>query len=57
MRTADIKQAIKTAQADGQVTAKEIDTLMLQVRDEGGLDDLERSVLLKYADSFSDETK
>ncbi len=57
MRTADIKQAIKTAQADGQVTAKEIDSLMLQVRDEGGLDDSERIALMKNADSFGDEAK
>ena len=57
MRTTDIKQAIKAAQADGQVTPTEIDSLMVRVRDGGGLDDSERIALMKAADSFSDETK
>ena len=57
MRASEIRLALKTANADGTVTPKEIDQLMLKVRDEGGLDNEERVALLKGSDAFDDETK
>ena len=53
-----IKQALTRYQAnDGKVDTAELDTLMLQARDAGGLDPTERAELLKAADGFDDSTK
>ena len=53
-----IRQALTTYKAnDGKVDTAELDKLMLQVRDAGGLDPAERAELLKAADGFDDSTK
>src|SRR3954467_9429362 len=53
-----IRQALTAYKAnDGKVDTAELDKLMLQVRDAGGLDATERAELLKAADGFDDATK
>ncbi len=53
-----IRQALTAYKAnDGKVDTAELDKLMLQVRDAGGLDPAERAELLKAADGFDDGTK
>src|SRR4051794_16764020 len=53
-----IRQALTAYKAnDNKVDTAELDKLMLQVRDAGGLDPTERAELLKAADGFDDGTK
>lgn len=52
-----IRRQLVQAQRDGKVDAKELDRLMLEVRDQGGLDATERAELLRVADGFDDATK
>lgn len=53
-----IRQALTNYKAnDGKVDTAELDKLMLQVRDAGGLSGPERAELLKAADGFDDGTK
>jgi pyrrolidone-carboxylate peptidase len=51
------KQLIQAQRGDGKVDAKELDQIMLKVRDAGGLDATERAELLKAADGFDDASK
>ena len=58
MNVDSIRRAITQAQAnDGKVDPGELDRIMLQVRDGGGLDPSERAELVKFADGFDDATK
>ena len=53
-----LRKALATAQkSGGKVDEKELDKMMLKVRDQGGLDPAERAELLKAADGFDDATK
>lgn len=53
-----IRQALTTYKAnDGKVDTQELDKLMLQVRDAGGLDATERAELINAASGFDDPTK
>ena len=53
-----IRQALTAYKAnDNKVDTAELDQLMLQVRDAGGLDATERAELMKAADGFDDGTK
>jgi pyrrolidone-carboxylate peptidase len=51
------KQLTQARRGDGKVDAKELDKIMLKVRDSGGLDATERAELVKVADSFDDATR
>ena len=51
------KQLVQAQRNDGKVDAKELDQIMLKVRDAGGLDATERAELLKAADGFDDASK
>lgn len=57
MNVDGIRRALTTAARDGKVDAADVDRIMLQARDGGGLSSLERSTLLKAADGFDDGTK
>lgn len=57
MNVDGIRRALTTAAHDGKVDAADVDRIMLQARDGGGLSSLERSTLLKAADGFDDGTK
>ncbi len=52
-----IRRALTAAARDGKVDTQELDRLMLQVRDAGGISASERAALLKAADGFDDATK
>jgi pyrrolidone-carboxylate peptidase len=49
--------AIKAASKDGRVDLGEIDRIMLQARDGGGLDAAERNALVEASKKFPEETK
>ncbi len=57
MNVDGIRRALTTAAHDGKVDAADVDRIMLQARDGGGLSSLERSTLLKAADGFDDGTR
>lgn len=57
MNVDGIRRALTTAARDGKVDSADIDRIMLQARDSGGLSSLERATLLKAADGFDDGTK
>jgi len=57
MSVEGIRRALTQARADGKVDTAEVDKIMLQARDGGGLDAAERTELLKAADGFDDATK
>lgn len=57
MNVDGIRRALTTAARDGKVDSADIDRIMLQARDAGGLSSLERATLLKAADGFDDGTK
>lgn len=57
MNVDGIRRALTTAARDGKVDAADVDRIMLQARDGGGLSSLERSTLLKAADGFDDGTR
>lgn len=52
-----IRKALTRAARDGRVDAAELDRIMLQARDGGGLSVQERTELLTAADGFDDATK
>ena len=53
-----IRQALTAYRAnDGKVDTQELDKLMLQARDAGGLDAAERAELITASSSFDDPTK
>ena len=53
-----IRRALVAARAgDGKVDPKELDRIMLQARDGGGLDTVERAELTRLADGFEDATR
>ncbi len=53
-----IRQALTAYKAnDGKVDTQELDKLMLQARDAGGLDPTERAELIKASSGFDDPTK
>lgn len=53
-----IRRALTQARrGDGKIDPKELDKLMLEVRDAGGLDATERAELLSAADGFDDATR
>lgn len=57
MNVDGIRRALTQAARDGKVDATDVDRIMLQARDGGGLSALERSTLLKAADGFDDGTR
>lgn len=58
MNVDSIRNAITQAKSnDGKVDPGELDKIMLQVRDGGGLDATEKAELVKFADGFDDATK
>lgn len=57
MNVDGIRRALTTAARDGKVDSADVDRIMLQVRDAGGLSSTERATLLKAADGFDDGTK
>lgn len=57
MNVDGIRRALTTAARDGKVDSADIDRIMLQARDAGGLSSVERATLLKAADGFDDGTK
>jgi pyrrolidone-carboxylate peptidase len=57
MNVDGLRRALTTAARDGKVDSADVDRLMLQVRDAGGLSATERATLLKAADGFDDATK
>jgi pyrrolidone-carboxylate peptidase len=57
MDVTGIRRALTTAARDGKVDAADVDRIMLQVRDVGGLSSTERTTLLHAADGFDDATK
>jgi pyrrolidone-carboxylate peptidase len=52
-----IRQGLTAARRDGKVDVGEVDRIMLQARDGGGLDAAERAEVLKAADGFDDAAK
>ena len=53
-----LKAALANARRnDGRVDGKELDRIMLEVRDAGGLDATERAELVRVADGFDDPTR
>ncbi|MBE2250560.1 MAG: hypothetical protein IAE78_13575 [Myxococcus sp.] len=57
MNVDGIRRALSTAAKDGKVDAADVDRIMLQARDGGGLSALERTALLEAADGFDDGTR
>ncbi|MCU0695003.1 MAG: hypothetical protein MUC96_00590 [Myxococcaceae bacterium] len=57
MDVTGIRRALTTAARDGKVDGADVDRIMLQVRDAGGLSSTERTALLHAADGFDDATK
>ncbi|MBL8934438.1 MAG: hypothetical protein JNM69_07785 [Archangium sp.] len=57
MNVDGIRRALTTAARDGKVDSADVDRIMLQVRDAGGLSSTERATLLKAADGFDDGTR
>ncbi|MER2566032.1 MAG: hypothetical protein ABTQ32_35250 [Myxococcaceae bacterium] len=57
MNVDGIRRALTTAARDGKVDSADIDRIMLQARDAGGLSSVERATLLKAADGFDDGTR
>src|SRR5688572_7390300 len=53
-----IRQGLTTAKTnDGKVDAKELDNVMLEARDEGGVNEAERAELMQHVDGFDNEVK
>lgn len=57
MNVDGIRRALTSAARDGRVDSADVDRIMLQARDGGGLSVTERATLLKAADGFDDATK
>jgi pyrrolidone-carboxylate peptidase len=57
MNVDGVQRVLRSAARDGGVDGREVDRLMLQVRDEGGLSSVEWEALVRAADGFDDRTR